>query len=138
MIKKLGRYLAVIALVVGGTTVVTASPALAVGGCDQTNQAVGACIDHGSYGSNARADFYFNWTPNNYYYYYSVWIQVNGTWHQKVNQARLTRSGNWCCWYQAVASLPASYKTIRSRVTIYTASGALQTTSTSPAFTIYA
>ncbi|WJK42896.1 hypothetical protein O7608_11185 [Solwaraspora sp. WMMA2056] len=121
----------------GGTTVITASPALAVGGCDQANPTVGACIDHGSYGSNARADFYFNRTPDSSYYYYSVWIQVNGTWHQKVNQARLTSSGRWCCWYQPVASQPASYKTIRSRVTIYTSNRTAHTTSTSPAFTIY-
>lgn len=138
MIKKLGRHLAVIALVVGGTTVIAASPALAVGGCAPAHPTVSACIDHGSYGSNARADFYFNRTPDSSYYYYSVWIQVNGTWHQKVNQARLTSSGRWCCWYQSVSSTPPSYKTIRSRVTIYQYNGMPHVTSDSPAYTIYA
>ncbi|MFV2100148.1 hypothetical protein [Micromonospora sp. LOL_024] len=138
MIKKLGRYLAVIALVVGGTTVVAASPALAIGGCDQANQTVSACYDYGSTGSNARADFYFNRTPDSSYFYYSVWIEVSGVRHQKVNQARLTRSGRWCCWTHNLATQPPSYKTGRTIVTIYTSAGRAHTTSMSPYFTVYA
>ncbi|TBL40894.1 hypothetical protein EYA84_06435 [Verrucosispora sp. SN26_14.1] len=137
MLKHLARYLAVIALAVGGTTVATASPAFAIGGCDQSNATVGACFDHPNGNSNARADFYFNRTPDSSYYSYSVWIEINGTRHQKVNKARLTSSGRHCCWYQPVSSLPPSWKTGRTIVTIYTSTGAAHTTSTSPSYSFY-
>ncbi|MFG1951159.1 hypothetical protein [Micromonospora sp. NPDC048830] len=136
MKRKLAGYLGAIALIAGGTVTATASPAFAVGGCDQGNSTVGACFDY-SGGSNARADFYMNRTVDSSYKYYRVWMRINGgSWVFKGEGS--TVQGRNCCWYHHVDALPDKWQTGQTRVTLYTSTWAAHTTSDSPIISFYA
>jgi hypothetical protein len=124
------RGLMVVTLMTTGTTLVTATPALAAGSCNG-GYPVSACISYGAFGNQARVDFYMNAGLSDQYYTYNAWINVNGSWHVLRNNGRLDHQGNYCCWYYNTDSLPNIWYTVYSSIDVYNRSGARVATSTS-------
>lgn len=124
------RGLLVIALMTTGTTLITAAPAAAAGGCNG-QYPVSACIDYGSHGNRSRVDFYMNANLTTEYHTYKAWINVNGSW-TLLASGRLDHKGNYCCWYKNTDSEPNTWKTVYSEIDVYNSSGVYKLSSTSP------
>src|SRR5688572_15455397 len=138
MIRKAARYVLAVVVMAVGLTLVSATPALAVGACNSSNATVGPCIDYGG-GSTVRADFYLKRGPDGAIYSYRLAIVVNGREHVKVDtKTRLTGQGRYCCWTQHVDGLPDRRQTAFTRVWIYNSGGALHLRQDSPSITFTA
>jgi hypothetical protein len=132
VVQRLLRYLLAATLVTGGVTVVAATPALAVGGCNTTNVTLNPCFDYGG-GSYARADFYLKRTPDSSVYYYKLAMVINGTTHWKVGSlTRFTTTGRYCCWYHHVDGYPNRGQEGFTRVWVYRSNGGLHFVQDSP------
>lgn len=132
IVQRLVRFLFAAMLVVGGFTFATATPAMAVGGCSTNNVTLNACFDYGG-GSNARADFYLERTPDSSVYYYRLAMVVNGTTYMKVNSlTRFTTTGRYCCWTHHVDGYPNRAQQGFTRVWVYKSNGGLHFTQDSP------
>jgi hypothetical protein len=132
--RKVLRGLLVIGLVTAGSTAVVASPALAIGACQNAGFPISACIDFGSYGNQARADFYMNGSLGDSLYTYRVYIYVNGVRFTPLggNSGRLNHQGRFCCWYVTTDSTPDSLKRVQTRVEVYRIDGSYNYTASSP------
>ncbi len=129
--RRVARVL-IIATMVTGTAFATATPALAsVGGCEDSNPTVTACVNFGDSGNNLRADFYFKKPPDSSYWTYYVWTYVNG-YGQMMASGHIDHSGRYCCWYRATDSLPNIRYSAYTVVSIYTQWGSYHTGSISP------
>ncbi len=133
--RKALRGLLVVAFVTAGTTAVAASPAMAVGACQNSGFPISACIEFGPHGQNARADFYMNGSLGNAYYTYKVYIYVNGQKRTPYNpgqSGRLNYQGRYCCWFVETNSEPNSLKRVQTRVEVYRYDGSYNYTASSP------
>lgn len=131
--RKALRGLLVVTLVTAGTTAVVASPALAVGACQNAGFPISACIDYGAAGQSARADFYMNGSLGDSVYTYKVFIYVNGVKRTPPgNTGRINHQGRFCCWYVDTNSDPDSLKHVQTRVEVYRIDGSYNYTASSP------
>ncbi|MFC7613694.1 hypothetical protein ACFQV2_08970 [Actinokineospora soli] len=140
MLRRLFQVITALALTLAGTAFLMVAPAAAAGGCTPLSQSpyLGACIEY-SGGSNARADFYLNVAPDSGRYQYTVVMYVNGNPSTLTSgMPDFTTAGRYCCWYKAVAALPRRWITLRTRVNVYTSTGAFHFYADSPTISVFA
>ncbi|GAB1694145.1 hypothetical protein [Krasilnikovia sp. M28-CT-15] len=132
---KFARHAMAAAVGVALVTVTSASPAFAAGGCNTSNPTISVCVNHGDSGLNTRGDFYINRTPDSSIYKYKEVLVVNGS-ERGSKTGRITQTGRHCCLYLNLQTLPVSTKSVKTRVYVYTRSGALHMTVDSPTISV--
>jgi hypothetical protein len=135
MWRNIVRGLVAIALMTTGTTLISASPALAGGNCNGL-WPVSACVDFGNAGTKVRLDFYMNQNLSNQHKTYKSWFNVNGTWYL-AGSGTLDHKGNYCCKTKEMDSEPDSWKTVYTEIDIYDSNGVYKLSSTSGPIRIY-
>lgn len=128
-LRNVLRGLVVITLMTAGTTVITAAPASALGGCNGRSP-ISACVNWNPGENSARADFYMNSSLGNTYYTYRVYMNVNGGWNFK-GSGRLDHTGHYGYWWHHTDSLPNSWYSVYTQIDYYDYWGTYRGSSTS-------
>jgi hypothetical protein len=132
MVRRILQGLLAVTLATAGLTVAVQSPAMAVGGCSTNNVTVSSCVNYGSHGhGRARADFYLNRRPDSSIQRYVVYLVFNGH-YAEVGRGNFASTGHHCCWYRTLDNLPNTYNSAKTVVSIFTRSGDLHMSVSSP------